>query len=750
MHSCSTGVLAGHSLQESMETMKTTPRHRRRSRWLGLTLLALPCALVHAQATDPKADGEQAKDKSKAGEPNVLQTVIVTASRRAEPLQTAPLSATVLTGDDLVKAGVSVLEQLQFATPSAAANNFGQGLNVTIRGIGKAETNTQTTTGVITYRDGVATFPGYFTAEPYYDIASVQILRGPQGTFGGQNATGGAVLVDSNDPAIHGGVHGYLLGQVGNYKDRLAQGAVNLPLGDTLAARFAFNTESRDSFYTVIGPYTGDHGELRTKSARLGLLWKPTPALSVLLKTDYNDLDFGGYPADPVNAANDPFTVTSNAQQRARDRFGRTVLKLEYSFDDGTKFRSITGYQHGNTAYAGDLDGTSVGKLVFFDSTDEALYSQEFNLISPDAGPVTWVLGAYASRDTYTVLPGNLVSGVLGNPATEYRFNGDTPRRTQAVFGQVGVQLSDALKLVVDGRYSTTNHSLNLDILQYGLPLTQRQSTRFKGFSGKAALNWAAGEQHFLYGFVASANRPGGLNVPVGLGAASPFESEKVTSVEAGWKANWLRNRVQTQVAAFYNHYKNFQVTIGYPALPVFGVEVNTPNPSRIYGFEGQLQAQLGDGWALRANLGWMHSELGQFFATDPRIPAATPCNPQQGPASASCVALEGHRQTYAPGVTASLGVERRFTVGDAAITPRINFGHIGAQWATLFENTDLADRLGSRNLVNAQVDLEQGDLTASLYGTNLTDRRYISTIGAGLRHAGAPRQYGVRLTQLF
>ena len=740
--------------------MKTTP-HPAVGHRFALTLLALACsALAQAQATDPKADAqapkdpakEQTKDRPKAaGEPTtVLQTITVTASRRVEPLQTAPLSATVLSGEELTRAGVSVLEQLQFATPSAAANNFGQGLNVTIRGIGKAETNTQTTTGVITYRDGVATFPGYFTAEPYYDIASVQILRGPQGTFGGQNATGGAVLVDSNDPVIRGGVHGYLLGQVGNYKERTAQGAVNLPISDTLAARFAFNTQSRDSFYTVTGPYTGDHGELRTKSARLGLLWKPIPALSVLLKTDYNDLDFGGYLADPVNSPNDPFTVTTNANQMARDRFGRTVLKLEYTFDNGTRLRSITGYQRGNTAYAGDLDGTAAGNSIFFDSTDEKLYSQEFNLISPDAGPMTWVLGAYASRDTYTVLPGNLVSGVLGNPATEYRFNGDTPRRTQAVFGQVGYELGNGIKLVVDGRYSTTHHSLNLDILQFGLPLTQRQSVTFKGFSGKAALNWTASPEHFFYAFVGSANRPGGLNVPVGLGEASPFESEKVTSVEGGWKANWLRGRVQTQVAAFHNHYRNFQVTIGYPTLPVFGVEVNTPNPSRIYGLEGQLQAQLPDGWALRANVGWMHSELGRFFATDPRIPATTKCDPQQGPASASCIALEGHRQTYAPGFTASVSVERRFTVGDTVITPRVNYGHVGAQWATLFENPALADRLSSRNLVSAQVDFERDELTASLYGTNLTDQRYISTIGSGLRHAGPPRQYGVRITRFF
>src|SRR5678816_2499774 len=101
--------------------------------------------------------------------------------------------------------------------PSLTVNNFGQGIDFNIRGIGKAEHNTQTTTGVITYRDGIATFPGYLQGEPYYDIGHVEILRGPQGTFVGQNATGGAVLINSRDPIVGGGYHGYVQGQAGSY-----------------------------------------------------------------------------------------------------------------------------------------------------------------------------------------------------------------------------------------------------------------------------------------------------------------------------------------------------------------------------------------------------------------------------------------------------------------------------------------------------------------------------------------------------
>jgi iron complex outermembrane receptor protein len=202
--------------------------------WVSASVLAL--GLATGAAAQP-AGQTQAKDDS-----NEVQEVVVTAERRATNLQTTPIAATVLRGDDIAKKGVITVDQLMFAAPSLTVNNFGQGVDFNIRGIGKAEHNSQTTTGVITYRDGVATFPGYFQEEPFYDIGDVEVLRGPQGTFVGQNATGGAVFITSRDPNIDGGYHGYLQGQAGNYSDVGAQGALNLPISKTFSARAAFNT----------------------------------------------------------------------------------------------------------------------------------------------------------------------------------------------------------------------------------------------------------------------------------------------------------------------------------------------------------------------------------------------------------------------------------------------------------------------------------------------------------------------------
>ena len=217
-----------------------------------------------------------------------IAEVVVTAERRHTDLQTTPISATVISGGDLANLGVTMVDALQFATPGAVIDNFGQGNDFNIRGVGKGEHNSQTTVGVVTYRDGVATFPGYFQGEPYYDVSSVEILRGPQGTFGGQNATGGAVLVNTNDPVIGGNVDGYVQAQVGNYTDFGLQGAVNLPISSTLAARIAFDSESRDTFYHVTGPnggaYDGNPGKVRIGSGRISLLFKPDDALTISLK----------------------------------------------------------------------------------------------------------------------------------------------------------------------------------------------------------------------------------------------------------------------------------------------------------------------------------------------------------------------------------------------------------------------------------------------------------------------------------
>jgi iron complex outermembrane receptor protein len=740
---------------------------------LSASLMAFSwCGVASAQIAAP-ADAQSSADEATAQAPDI----IVTAERRSENLATTPMSASVLSGTDLANKGVVNVDALQFAMPSVVVNNFGQGNDFNVRGIGKAEHNTQTTTGVITYRDGVPTFPGYIQEEPYYDVANIQVLRGPQGTIVGQNATGGAVFVNTNDPIIGGGVHGYVQGQYGNYSDVGLQGAVNLPISDTLAARIAIFSEKRDGFYHMTGPggapYRGHNGDLGEMAARFSLLWKPSDNFSILWKTDAADLDMGGYPAAP-HTHKDLFHLTANSPQDARDKLIRSSLKMDYTFADGIKFRSVTGIASGNTNYRSDLDGEAALSAenpqvtnpyeTFYDNVDEFQFSQEFNLISPDDRRFTWLLGAFGLWNKYTFLPPYQFdidlygAAAPGIPAYVYSLQGRNPERSLAAFGQVGFNITPKLKIEAGGRYTASRSTNHVDVMQYGTYIRDDQRVKSDNFSYKVSLGWKASSSQYLYGFVATGFRPGGLNVPVNSSSnLDPFKPEKVTSFEAGWKGSFARGHLNLSLDGFYNNYKDFQVIIGYPTYPTFGVEMNVPSTTKIYGGEAEANLHFG-GFSLNGGINILHSELGQFYAIDPRtvptgvVPAI--CQPTTGPAGGYCIDLKGQEQTYAPNLTFNVGAQYDLKLSDRdTLTPRVNFGHVAGQWATLFEDPARGDRLDARNILNAQLAFNHGGLmgwTVTGYATNLTNQHYAGALNSGLYFAGPPRQYGVRVLKLF
>ena len=757
--------------------------------WLGMSALALawsgqaaaqsgtpPTAAPEQQSqaqTDPNVAHDQQSDSTDqaAGE----HDIVVTAQRRTENLMQTAVAASVLSGADLANKGVGNVDALQFATPSVVVNNFGQGNDFNVRGIGKAEHNSQTTTGVITYRDGVPTFPGYIQGEPYYDIANIQVLRGPQGTIVGQNATGGAVFVNSNDPIIGGGVHGYANANYGNYDDAGVQGAVNVPISDTLAARIAGYAERRDGFYHITGPggaFYPYNNDLGLAAGRLSVLWRPTTGLSILSKTDIGYLDFGAYPASPATDQlqflpgtttpnpnrHDLFDITANAPMSARDKFVRSILKIEYATASGLRFRAVGSYAGGNTAYSTDLDGTSsptgTTNSYFFDSVSERQKTVEFNVISPDNARFTYLLGAFGDWNKYFFIkPYQFVIDVaypFNLPAAQYKLQGSNPTSSVAVFGQLGFAVTPNLKIEAGGRYTWSQSTNHVDVLQYGTPILAEQQVRFRNFSYKVSLGWKVSSDQFLYGFVATGFRPGGLNVPVGLGLPAPFDQEEVTSYEAGLKSNWAGGHIRTTIDGFYNSYRNFQVTIGYPTFPTFGIELNVPNATKVYGGEAEADVVFGK-FTFDVGVNVLHSDLGQFFATDPRAASVVACNPNTGPASATCFNLKGREQTYAPNFTFNVGAQYEIALGSRdTLTPRLNFGHIAPQWATLFENPARGDRLTERNILNAQLALQHGSVTVTAYATNLTDQHYPGALNSGLYFAGPPRQYGVKLLKVF
>ena len=194
------------------------------------------------------------------------------------------------------------------------------------------------------YRDGTPTLAGYFQNEPYFDMKSVEVYRGPQGTFVGKNAAGGAVFINTNDPEL-GEFDGSVELGAGDYSAYEATGIVNIPIGETAALRLAYRHNERDHYYDAI---TGTTPVIPAKWTTTATGWVSSgnrrTAFSGVLKVDYHDLDFGGNPTTVFGQ--EPLGVVEQyANFEYTDESTRAVLDLKYTFGNGITLSSLTGYQ---------------------------------------------------------------------------------------------------------------------------------------------------------------------------------------------------------------------------------------------------------------------------------------------------------------------------------------------------------------------------------------------------------------------
>ncbi len=726
---------------------------------IGITILLAATALYPFVIALPAAAAET--------DVSTIETVTVTADRRNEDFQITPLAATVLSGDQLLAKGIVTVDDLQFQTPSLTVSNFGGGYDFNIRGIGQGEDGGNTPAGVVTYRDNVPVFSGIGTEEPYYDIADIEVLRGPQGTFGGTNAIGGAVYVTERNPELSG-FGGYAIGQVGNYNDVALQGAVNIPLTDDLAVRVAMNGERRDSFWHITkgAGFSGDPGSLKELSGRVSTLWEPTQALRVLFKVDANYIDAGGYPADPTGSTSDPFYIGNNVHNRGIDASLRGVLDIKFTLGNGIMLRSITGVEDGRNSKIIDVLATSTSTVAAKDTFVVRAYSEELDIVSPDSGPLKWIAGAYGDYDIVD-LPANGFD--IGFPfgVVDYVLQSREKRYDVAGFGQFTYDLSSRLQLQAGVRYtnSTDKALANYNYLYGGVPFTPPSVIPCTGPSltcpitnpgkesdskvtGKVSLSWKLDETNFLYAFFATGHKAGGINSA--SNQPPTYKPEDVENVEIGWKPEFVGGHVRGQFDGYWNNYKRFQVTLFDPQTLSSPV-LNAPT-AELWGFEAQIQGYW-EQLSFDLNAAYEHTAFGTFFAAPAAGTSGTTCNPNSGGNLSSCQNLSHEQLVMAPEWSFSGGVQYAFKLGNGdTLTPRLSYSYMSSQYPSVFHNVTAGGvpALGIRNLVNAQLSYQFGTTTLTAYATNLTDDHYISYQDAVQRHAGQPRQFGLRLTKSF
>jgi len=708
-------------------------------------------------------------------QPRTVELVVVTAERRPENLQSAAVAATVLTADDLKRHDVHGVDDLEFSTPSLAIAHNGQSNQINIRGIGKEDNSGNATSAVAIYRDGIGTISGFATDEPYYDVATVEVLRGPQGTFSGENAAGGAIFINTRDPDPHGGYTGYVEAGYGNYNEFEAQGAINIPLLDSLAVRVAFNHVNRDSFFTVwfdpaMTIRNPQHvGARDYNSVRVGVLWEPIDDLQVKLKVDYNNLDNHGYAFGIVNGwpspgggffggpfaaniSNDPFVVGNNSTDNyAVDESLRGALDIHYTLPNGWTFRTLSGLQWLRTYIRNDDDGSAfVDRRQHINATFK-IFSQELSLASPESDRFNWIAGGFYKKEILVFPPNDgfvlldathYIPGVL---VPEIVLLWRTPRTTEAVFGQAQYNITDAFKLQVGLRYQhfITTERADLSLLPTFFPIifpTDIGDPTARGgkggynedtLTGKIALNYQLNDRHFLYGFVATGSTTGGVNVVFGF---PNYRNQKTTDIEAGWKAQWLDGQILTQIGGFYDiidRYQGFATKLGLASF------TNLDGTSHVYGAEFSAQGVF-DELSVDMGLSLIHSELGSGEIADPN---GDPLN------------TAGKRQPFTPEITFHAGAQYAFSLGDGtSLTPRIDVAYTSGQTTTPvdFFNIDGVplDRVPPHTLLNLKLTYGTEKWNAELFMTNVTDEIYIEAHGGPGYNAypNEPRRFGIRL----
>jgi iron complex outermembrane receptor protein len=739
--------------------------------WLGLGIFTATAAPVCAQQQPGDANTD------------TLQEVVITAERRSENLQSVPIAATALPGSALQDKAVTSIADLQYASPSLSIGNAGLTNAVNIRGVGLASGNPNVANGVAVYYDGLFQ-PPIVTTNQFYDIADIEVLRGPQGTLVGSNSTGGAIFINSQNPSLDGH-DGYVTVGGGDYDAANVQGALNLPVNDILAFRVAGESTQHDSFYRSIGPAYTDAGSLHENSGRLGILFKPG-AFQALGKIEYTDRNTGGYAATPVPgtqyaafAPSNPFVLDYDTPNLNHERGLVSDVELRYEFDDGITLRSLTGYQDKNIHNVEDYDGTAENtvenpQLTWDQHVREREWTQEINVLSPQTDHYNWVAGAYVQRNKIDVNITETGTTGPGGP-TLYIFDPQN-KTTTGWFGQFNYKFTPRWELQAGLRYSTFRVdgdgfvSLELPSAVCGVAgppaapwngcqVGSTAGTENDGrVTGKIALNYHFDNDTLAYAFIARGYKPGGFN-----STTSTFVPETVLDYEIGWKGAMLANHVNFQVGGFYYSYQNFQFQQLILSSGSSGV-VNLPTAS-IDGIEASLQARLGQ-WGADGGVAYVHSHLpgaGAFVNTH-LLPTSANNLPQcsAGEASsATCFNYTPYLTTtssgpnlYSPDWTLNGGLQYAIPLSaGSTLTPRINYAYVSGQFTNLTYSY-ITDYLPAHGLLSALLTLQlDNHWTIDGYGTNLTNKIYRS--GQGLDNGnyyfyGPPRQYGAHVTYRF
>ena len=745
-----------------------------------------------------------------------LDEIVVTAERRSERLQDVPIAVTALSASDLTDRGVRQAADIVTSVPNMLLNTpYGPEAQptFTLRGVTTQDYSQNQSSPIAMYVDEVYKPVGSVQALQTFDLDRVEVLRGPQGTLYGKNATGGAVSFYSSNPSLSQ-VDGYATAGFGNYSYYSVDAAAGGPIIDNvLGVRAAVLYEKRDGWVQSIVPGVEPLNGVDALAGRLSFLYKPSDTLTASLKvsaTKSGGTPYGAHAlnVDPAYYAGTISWFDNGAKYAVHKQIvnDSAALKIEWLASEHTTLTSVTGYDFGRWYTKSDDGGLPITLRLddpntYFSTTND--FSEELRLASRDTGAFSWLTGLYYGREsTHATVEYHFFDSydlgyfALPNGAPLYGFdeynNFDQIKDSRAVFLNLSYDLTPAWALHAGGRYTKdkvdinnfyaleggplapgpTGYSPDGGVMAYWTQTIGSQPATFSHYQqGTAAqdplLNLSQSNNNFSYrlgvdwkpmpGMLTYLTVSEGYRGAAFNGQAFNFpqeanfaQPEKLTSYELGLKTDLWNRRATFNTALFHYDYRNQQFLDAFTLPGGSGSGFHTVNAPKSRVNGAEFELDAKATDDLE-----VRASLGLMSSeyVELTLHATTPTRH-------CCV---GNQLIQAPDYNASLGIDWRFAKlagGDLWLLADGNY--YAKQFFDAFNTERIAQ--GAYGIGNARMSYKstgKHGFDVSAWIKNIANKKYLAyglnqndpdtgALGFDYALVGEPRTYGADLTYRF
>jgi iron complex outermembrane recepter protein len=687
----------------------------------------------------PSSDGAQ------------LMEIVVTAQRRSENLQDVPVAVAAVSGVQLEQIGVRDVMDIKVAVPTFNSTSTNGYLTSSIRGVGSIAAGPGVEGPVAVYVDGVYITSPQSATTKLNNIQSVEVLKGPQGTLFGRNATGGLLQITTRMPGST--PTGDFNVGYGNYGTWTGSAYLSGPVGDNLFADISVTGSNQDDGWgTNLATGEDVYRENYSFAVRSKWVLEASETTTFTLIGDYSKSrgSMGAFVSLPGRTTSWPpvavapdlgYDVNYNITPSRRAEDGGVSLRLEQELGEIT-LSSVTAYRESNILHNQDFDFTPAQIASFSYVTPGHQFSQELQLSSDSSDKFKWTAGLfyYDSEFAYEdfILNLNFANRSINT-------NSKQTSRSYAVYAQATYEILPNTNLTLGGRYTdekrgerdaslvVSTFSPAVTAPAVNLPDSTKNASKF---TYRASLDHRLSDDVMVYASYNRGFKSGGFNL--GNPAFSSYDPETLDAIEVGLKADLLDRRLRLNIAGFDYRYDNVQVQrIGNGTIGI----VNGAS-AHVYGLDADLTAVLADGLTLTSGIGWISPEFDSF-------PGCAVGSPNGGvPVSSVGTECAGNQIALASKFVGNVGINYVTDFADGELTASGNLYYNSG----FFFEPDNYIRQDSYALFGASLNWRSEDgYSIGVFGKNLTNERVLTFAatqinGNQVGMFAEPRTYGVTI----